>query len=194
MSARSLALMALVLLALPGCGYNGLQRKDEEVKAAWTQVLNEYQRRAELIPNLLRTVKGSANQDLQGLIGVTEARAREAGSIQLTTELVNNPAAFTKLQAAQAQLSGSLQNLFVATESSARLQSDADFRDLQVALEGTESRIAAARSRYIDAVRDYNVRVRAFPSNLTARMFDFQVKPNFTVASGQADSAAPKVR
>jgi LemA protein len=193
MRAWSLAFAAMALLALPGCGYNGLQRQDEDVKAAWSEVLNQYQRRAELIPNLVRTVKGYANQELQVLIGVTEARAKEAGSIQLTPELVNNPEAFAKFQAVQGQLSGALKNLFAVTEAYPQLQSDANFRDLQVALEGTENRIAVARNRYIDAVRNYNVTVRSFPTNLTARMFDFQVKPNFTVANEQSISVAPTV-
>jgi LemA protein len=193
MRAWSLAFTALVLVALPGCGYNALQRQDEDVKAAWSEVLNQYQRRAELIPNLVRTVKGYANQELQVLIGVTEARAKEAGSIQLTPELVNDPAAFAKLQAVQGQLSAALKNLFAVTEAYPQLQSNANFRDLQVALEGTENRIAVARNRYIDAVRAYNITVRSFPSNLTARLFDFQVKPNFAVANEQAVSQAPTV-
>jgi LemA protein len=191
MRAWSLAFAAIVLLALPGCGYNALQGQDEDVKAAWAEVLNQYQRRAELIPNVLRTVKGYANQQLQVLIGATEARAKEAGSIQLTPELVNNPEAFAKFQTFQAQLSAALKSLFAASEPYPQLQSDANFRDLQAALQETENRIAVARNRYIDAVRNYNVTVRSFPSNLTARMFDFQVKPNFTVADEQTISTAP---
>jgi LemA protein len=192
MRAWSLAFAVMVLLAVPGCGYNGLQRQDEDVRAAWSDVLDQYQRRAELVPNLVRTVKGYANRELQVLIGVTEARAEEAGSIQLTPELVNNPQAFAKFQVAQGQLSGALKNLFAVTEAYPQLQSDANFRDLQVALEGTESRIAAARNLYIDTVRNYNVTVRSFPRNLTAKMFDFQVKPNF-VANEQSISVAPTV-
>jgi LemA protein len=191
--ACSLAFAAIVLLAISGCGYNSLQGQDEDVRAAWVEVLNQYQRRAELIPNLVRTVNGYANQELQVFIGHTEARAKEAGSLQLTPELANNPEAFAKFQASQGQLSAALKNLFAVSDAYPQLQSDANFRDLQVALAGAENQIAVARNRYIDAVRNYNVTVRSFPSNLTARMLDFQVKPSLTVADEQRISTAPTV-
>jgi LemA protein len=192
MRAWSVAFVATVVLALPGCGYNSLQQQDENVKAAWAEVVNQYQRRSDLIPNLVNTVKGYASQEQQVLIGVTEARAK-AGSIQLTPELLNNPDAFAKFQAAQGQLTQSLKSLFAVAEAYPQLKSDANFRDLQAQLEGTENRITVARNRYIDAVRGYNTTVRSFPTNLTAKLFDFQVKPNFTVASEQAVATAPTV-
>jgi LemA protein len=194
MRAWSLAFVAvLASVGLCGCGYSALQRQDEDVKAAWSEVINQYQRRADLIPNLVRTVKGYANQEQQVLIGVTEARARQAGSIQLTPELLNNPEAFAKFQAAQSQLSASLKSLVAVAEAYPELKSNENFRDLQVQLEGTENRITVARDRYIAAVRNYNVTVRSFPSNLTARMFDFQVKPSFSVANEGAIAVPPSV-
>jgi LemA protein len=194
MRAWCLAFIAIAsALGLPGCGYNALTRQDEEVKAAWSDVTNQYQRRADLIPNLVRTVKGYATQEQQVLIGVTEARAKAAGSIQLTPELLNNPEAFAKFQAAQSQLSASLKSLLAVAEAYPDLKSNENFRDLQVQLEGTENRITVARQRYIDTVRNYNTTVRSFPSNLTAKMFDFQVKPNFSVANEQEISAPPTV-
>jgi LemA protein len=193
MRAWSLAFIAVLAAGLPGCGYSSLTQQDEDVKAKWSEVVNQYQRRADLIPNLVRTVKGYANQEQQVLIGVTEARAKAAGSIQLTPELLNNPEAFAKFQAAQAQLGASLKNLFAVAEAYPDLESNENFRDLQAQLEGTENRIAVARQRYIDAVRNFNTTVRAFPTNLTAKMFDFQVKPNFTVANEQAIAAPPTV-
>lgn len=192
MRARTIALAACALVGLSGCGYNSLQRQDENIKAAWSEVVNQYQRRSDLIPNLVRTVKAFANQEQQVLIGVTEARAR-AGSIQATPELLNNPEAFAKYQAAQGQLSQALKNLFAVVEAYPQLKSDANFRDLQAQLEGTENRITVARNRYIDAVRDYNTTVRSFPTNLTARLFDFQVKPNFSVTNEQAIATPPQV-
>jgi LemA protein len=182
MHARSLASIALVLLTVPGCGYHALQQKDENVKAAWSEVANQYQRRGELIPNLVRTVKSYPNQELQWVIRVTEARETEADSIQLTPELVNEPQAFARFQVFQGQLSTALGSLFAVATRYPQLQSDANFRDLQVALEGTRTPIAAARDCYIDAVRNYNVTVGSFPSSLTARLFDFRVRPDFTVA------------
>ena len=182
-----------VCIALSGCGYNALTRQDEDVKAAWSDVTNQYQRRADLIPNLVRTVKGYANQEQQVLIGVTEARAKAAGSIQLTPELLNNPEAFAKFQAAQNQLTASLKSLIAVAEAYPELKSNENFRDLQVQLEGTENRITVARQRYIEAVRNYNTTVRAFPTNLTAKMFDFPVKPNFSVANEQEIAAPPTV-
>ncbi len=189
-------LVTLVLVAasshLAGCGYNKLQNQDEAVKASWSEVVNQYQRRADLIPNLVATVKGFAAQEERVLVGVTEARAR-ATSIQVTPELLNNPQAFQQFQAAQGQLTQALKSLLVTVERYPELKSDANFRDLQAQLEGTENRITVARNRYIDAVRDYNVTVREFPTNLTAKWFDFEVKPNFTVQNEAEVSSAPAV-
>jgi LemA protein len=192
MRTGSLALAALVVLGLSGCGYNSLQQQDEGVKAAWAEVVNQYQRRADLIPNLVNTVKGYAAQEQKVLIGVTEARAR-VGSIQVTPEVLNNPAQFAKFQAAQGELTQALKSLLVVTENYPQLKSDQNFRDLQSQLEGTENRITVARNRYIEAVQSYNVKVRSFPSNLTAKMFGFQVKPSFTVANEQQIATAPTV-
>jgi LemA protein len=192
MRTRTLAFVAVVSTALSGCGYNSLQQQDESVKAAWSEVVNQYQRRADLIPNLVNTVKGFAIQEQQVLIGVTEARAK-ANSIQLTPELVNNPVALQKFQAAQGELTQALKSLFAVTEAYPQLKSDANFRDLQAQIEGTENRITVARNRYIDAVRSYNVTVRSFPANLTAKLFGFAVKPNFTVGNESAIAVAPTV-
>jgi LemA protein len=192
---RKLMTCFIVLLAganLAGCGYNKLQNQDESVKAAWSEVVNQYQRRADLIPNLVAAVKGFAAQEERVLVGVTEARAK-ATSIQLTPELINNPEAFAKFQAAQGELTQALKSLLVTVERYPELKSDANFRDLQAQLEGTENRIAVARNRYIEAVREFNVTVREFPTNLTANMFDFEVKPNFTVENEAAISTAPAV-
>src|SRR5271154_3279659 len=158
--------LAAVLL-VSGCGYNRMQQQDEGVKAAWSEVINQYQRRADLVPNLVNTVKGFAAQEQKVLIGVTEARAK-VGTIQATPELVNDAAAFKKFQAAQGELSQALKSLLAVTENYPQLKSDQNFRDLQAQLEGTENRIAVARNRYIDTVREYNVTIRSFPSNLTA--------------------------
>jgi LemA protein len=185
-----LALVAAV--SLSGCGYNKLQGQDEAVKAAWSEVVNQYQRRADLIPNLVATVRGFAAQEERVLVGVTEARSR-ATSIQLTPELLADPEAFKKFQAAQGELTQALKSLIAVTENYPELKSDANFRDLQVQLEGTENRIAVARNRYIDAVRAFNVTVREFPTNLTAGWFDFEVKPNFSVENEAAISTAPQV-
>jgi len=193
MRAWSLAFLVVLAAGTSGCGYNALTRQDEDVKAAWSDVTNQYQRRADLIPNLVRTVKGYDSQEQQVLIGVTEARAKAAGSIQLTPELLNNPEAFAKFQAAQNQLTASLKSLIAVAEAYPELKSNENFRDLQSQLEGTENRITIARQRYIDAVRNFNTTVRSFPTNLTAKMFDFQVKPNFTVANEQAIAAPPTV-
>jgi LemA protein len=192
---RKLLITLLVVMAatnLSGCGYNKLQNQDESVKAAWSEVVNQYQRRADLIPNLVATVKGFAAQEERVLVGVTEARAK-ATSIQLTPELINNPQAFQQFQQAQGQLTQALKSLLVTVERYPELKSDANFRDLQAQLEGTENRITVARNRYIDAVRQYNVTVREFPTNLTAKMFDYSVKPNFTVENEAAVSSAPAV-
>lgn len=188
----TLAFVAVIATALSGCGYNSLQSQDENVKASWSEVVNQYQRRADLIPNLVNTVKGFAIQEQQVLIGVTEARAK-VSSIQLTPELLNDPAAMQKFQAAQGQLTQALKSLFAVTEAYPQLKSDANFRDLQAQIEGTENRITVARNRYIDAVRNYNVTVRSFPANLTAKLFGFAVKPNFTVGNEAAIAVAPTV-
>jgi LemA protein len=187
-----LGLAALAGLGLTGCGYNTMQTQDEQVKSAWSEVLNQYQRRAELIPNLVNTVKGYAAQESSVLLGVTEARAK-VGSIQVTPELVNDPAALAKFQAAQGELSSALSRLLVVTENYPQLKSDQNFRDLQAQLEGTENRIAVARNRYIQAVQNYNVTVRSFPGNLTAMMFGYKPKPNFAVENEAAISKPPTV-
>jgi LemA protein len=185
-------LAALVTLSVAGCGYNTLQRNDEQITSSWSEVVNQYQRRADLIPNLVNTVKGFAAQEKEVLLGVTNARAK-VGSIQATPELLNNPEAFAKFQAAQGELSGALSRLLVVSENYPQLKSDANFRDLQAQLEGTENRIAVARNRYIKSVQEYNVTVRSFPSNLTAMAFGYKAKPTFTVENEKAISQAPKV-
>src|SRR6266853_1404873 len=187
-----LGLTAFAGLAVSGCGYNAMQTQDEQIKSAWSEVLNQYQRRADLIPNLVNTVKGYAAQESSVLLGVTEARAK-VGSIQATPELVNDPAAFAKFQAAQAELSSALSRLLVVTENYPQLKSDQNFRDLQAQLEGTENRITVARQRYIKSVQEYNTTVRQFPVNLTAMLFKMNVKPNFTVENESTISAPPKV-
>ena len=187
---RLFALAALT--ALSGCGYNTLQTTDEAIKSAWSEVLNQYQRRADLVPNLVETVKAFAAQEREVLTAVTEARSR-VGSIQATPELVDNPEAFQRFQAAQGELSSALSRLLVVAENYPQLKSDANFRDLQAQLEGTENRIAVARNRYIKSVQDYNVTVRSFPTNLTAMAFGYKTKPNFTVENERAISTAPKV-
>jgi LemA protein len=191
---RTLKIWLVTTLALlaSGCGYNRIQQQDEAVKAAWSEVINQYQRRADLVPNLVNTVKGFAAQEQKVLLGVTEARSR-VGSIQATPELINDPAAFQKFQAAQGQLSQALKSLIAVTENYPQLKSDANFRDLQAQLEGTENRITVARNRYIRAVEDYNVLIRSFPSNLTAMMFKYQVKQNFTVQNEAEISRPPSV-
>jgi len=182
-------LMTVVVLGISGCGYNAIQTQDEQVKASWSEVLNQYQRRADLIPNLVNTVKGYASQEKEALMRVTEARAR-VGSVQASPELINDPQAFAKFEAAQAQLTSSLSRLLVVSENYPQLKSDANFRDLQAQLEGTENRITVARNRYIKAVQDYNTTVRSFPSNLTASVFGYKEKPNFSV-SNEAEIARP---
>jgi LemA protein len=187
-----LGLTAFAGLLLSGCGYNAMQTQDEQIKSAWSEVLNQYQRRADLIPNLVNTVKGYAAQESSVLLGVTEARAK-VGSIQATPELVNDPAAFAKFQAAQGELSSALSRLLVVTENYPQLKSDQNFRDLQAQLEGTENRITVARNRYIQAVQNYNVTVRSFPGNLTAMIFGYKPKPNFAVENEAAISKPPAV-
>ncbi|MBX6319315.1 LemA family protein [Pigmentiphaga sp.] len=186
------AFFAVVLLGLSGCGYNDLQRADEQVKASWSEVLNQYQRRADLIPNLVNTVKGYAAHEQETLTAVVNARAQATG-INATPELVNDPEAFAKFDAAQQQLTSALSRLMVVVERYPDLKANQNFRDLQAQLEGTENRIAVARNRYIKAVQDYNVIVRSFPSNLTAKMFGYPVKANFSVANESAISAPPVV-
>lgn len=187
-----LLLSMMLMLVLSGCGYNSFQSGDEQIKSSWSEVLNQYQRRADLVPNLVNTVKGFAAQEKDVLLGVTNARAK-VGSIQATPELLANPEAFAKFQAAQGELSGALSKLLVVTENYPQLKSDANFRDLQAQLEGTENRITVARNRYIKAVQEYNVLVRSFPSNLTAMMFGYQVKPNFAVENEKEIARPPKV-
>ncbi|HSD60572.1 MAG TPA: LemA family protein [Burkholderiales bacterium] len=189
---RKLFWALLLILPLTGCGYNEFQTRDEQVKAAWSEVVNQYQRRTDLIPNLVNTVKGFAVQEQQVLLGVTEARAR-VGSIQATPELINNPEAFNKFQAAQGELSSALSRLMVVVEKYPELKSDQNFRDLQAQLEGTENRITVARQRYIKSVQEYNVLARQFPTNLTAMVFGYAVKPSFTVDNEKEISKAPKV-
>jgi LemA protein len=185
-------LVATLTVGLAGCGYNTLQSNDEQIKASWSEVVNQYQRRTDLVPNLVNTVKGFAAQEQKVLLGVTEARAK-VGTIQATPELINDPAAFKKFQAAQGDLSQALSRLLVVTENYPQLKSDANFRDLQAQLEGTENRIAVARNRYITAVQAYNVTVRSFPSNLTAMAFGYKAKANFTVENEQEIAKPPNV-
>jgi LemA protein len=183
---------AFVALFLSGCGYNDLQRQDEQIKAAWSEVINQYQRRSDLVPNLVATVKGYAAQEQTIFIQVAEARA-SVGSIKATPELINDPEAFAKFQAAQGQLQSALSRLLLVSENYPQLKSDAVFRDLTAQLEGTENRITVARNRYIKAVQDFNVTVRSFPTNLTAMIFKMGVKPNFTVDNEKAISVPPTV-
>jgi LemA protein len=189
--AAQLAALALAT-ALAGCGYNDFQRLDEQTKAGWSEVLNQYQRRADLIPNIVATVKGEASFEQETLTKVIEARAR-ATSIQATPELVNNPEAFQKFQAAQGELTGALSRLMVVSEQYPSLKANAAFQDLRVQLEGTENRITVARNRYIQTVQQYNVLTRSFPTNLTAMVFSYAVKPSFTVQNEAAISAPPSV-
>lgn len=191
---RVMMAITLVAAGLPlyGCGYNTIQSQDEAVTAAWSEVVNQYQRRADLIPNLVETVRGYAAQEREVLQGVTEARAR-VGSIQATPELVNDPAAFAEFQAAQAQMTSALSRLLVVAENYPDLKSDQNFRDLQAQLEGTENRIAVARGRYIDSVQEYNTTVRKFPVNLTAKIFGYDTKANFTVENEAEISRPPQV-
>ncbi len=185
-------LAALVTLSLAGCGYNTLQSNDEQIKASLSEVVNQYQRRADLIPNLVNTVKGYAAHEKEVLTEVTQARAA-ATSIQVTPEVLNDPAAFAKFQTAQGALSGALSRLLAVSENYPQLKADANFRDLQAQLEGTENRITVARNRYIKSVQEFNVTVRSFPSNLTAMAFGYKAKPNFTVENEKEIAKPPKV-
>jgi LemA protein len=185
-------LVALAALSVSGCGYNTLQTNDEQIKSSWSEVVNQYQRRTDLIPNLVATVKGFAAQEKEVLLGVTNARAK-VGSIQATPELLNSPEAFAKFQAAQGEMSSALSRLLAVSENYPQLKSDANFRDLQSQLEGTENRIAVARNSYIKSVQEYNVTVRSFPSNLTAMVFGFKTKSNFAVENEKEIAKPPTV-
>ena len=188
----TLSTLLLVSVALSGCGYNSLQTQDEGVKAAWSEVVNQYQRRSDLIPNLVATVKGFAAQEQAVLIGVTEARSR-ATSIQVTPEVLNDPEALKKFQAVQGELTSALKSLIAVSENYPQLKSDQNFRDLQAQLEGTENRITVARNRYIESVQTYNGTIRQFPTNLTAMLFKYKVKPNFTVENEAVIARPPTV-
>ncbi len=191
--AWTLKLAALfLLLNLSGCGYNNFQTLDEEAKASWSEVLNQYQRRADLVPNLVNVVKGYASHEKEVLTQVADARSK-VGSIQVTPEVLNDPEAFAKFQAAQSQLTSALSRLLAVSENYPNLKADQGFRDLQAQLEGTENRITVARNRYIDTIKQYNVAVRSFPGNLTAMMFGYKTKPSFTVDNEKAISVAPTV-
>jgi LemA protein len=187
------AVLALATSLLTGCGYNQIQAIDEQVNAAWSEVLNQYKRRADLVPNLVSIVQGYAAHEKEVLTKVTEARS-QVGSIQATPELLNDPAAFARFQQAQASMSSALSRLLVVAENYPQLKADANFRDLQAQVEGTENRIAVARNRYIKAVQEYNTTVRVFPNNLTAMMFGYKTKPNFAVEDEKAISAPPAIK
>lgn len=189
---KLIALLALLASLLSGCGYNQIQINDEQVNSAWSEVLNQYKRRADLIPNLVSVVQGYAGHEKEVLIRVTEARANVAG-IKATPELVNDPAALAKFQKAQSELGGALARLLVVSENYPQLKADANFRDLQAQVEGTENRITVARNRFIKAVQDYNIGVRTFPNNLTAMMFSYKPKANFVVEDEKAISSPPKI-
>ncbi|MFC3108653.1 LemA family protein [Undibacterium arcticum] len=192
--ARLIKAFAIIALAstLSACGYNEFQTKDEAIKAAWSEVVNQYQRRADLIPNLVNTVKGYASHERETLEAVTKARAA-ATSFQITPEVLSDPEAFKKFQQVQGELSSALSRLMAVSENYPQLKADTSFRDLQSQLEGTENRITVARQRYIAAVQDYNVLARSFPSNLTAMVLKYNVKPTFTVENEKAISSAPTV-
>ncbi|WP_158753154.1 LemA family protein [Dyella sp. S184] len=184
--------LLLLAVSLTGCGYNAMQRQDEAVKAAWSEVINQYQRRADLVPNLVNTVKGYAQHEEKVFTEVTNARAK-VGSIQMTPELANDPQALAKFQAAQGELGSALSRLMVVSENYPTLKADGLFQNLQAQLEGTENRVTVARNRYVQAVQDYNSMIRTFPNNLTAKMFGYTIKPNFSVDNEKAISTAPTV-
>lgn len=192
MKLRMVALLSCLALMLSGCGYNQVQVNDEQVNAAWSEILNQYQRRADLVPNLVATVQGYAAHEKEVLTRVTEARASVAG-MKATPELINDEAAFAKFQKSQSELSGALARLLVVAENYPNLKADASFRDLQAQLEGTENRITVARNRYIKSVQDYNVSVRVFPNNLTAMVMGWKPKANFTVENEKAIATPPRV-
>ncbi|MGL6040299.1 MAG: LemA family protein [Deefgea sp.] len=189
---KRLIITALLASTLTGCGYNTLQAQDETVAAAWSEVLNQYQRRADLVPNLVNVVKGYAAHEKEVLLGVTEARAK-VGSMQITPELAKDPVALKSFQDAQAGMSSALSRLMVVAEKYPDLKANENFRDLSAQLEGTENRIAVARNRYIQDVRTFNTTARSFPNNLTAKMFGLELKPNFSVENEKAISVAPSV-
>ncbi len=193
MKARLIAVLVFAAVLLSGCGYNQIQINDEQVNAAWSEVLNQYKRRADLIPNLVSVVQGYAAHEKEVLTRVTEARASVAG-IKATPELVNDPEAFAKFQKAQAALGGALSRLLAVAENYPQLKADANFRDLQAQVEGTENRITVARNRYIKSVQDYNVSVRTFPNSLTASVMGWKTKANFTVDDEKAIAAPPQIR
>jgi len=186
--------LVLLLLAcgLSGCGYNAIQKQDEAVKAAWSEVLNQYQRRADLVPNLVNTVKGYAQHEEKVFTEVTAARAK-VGSLQVNADSLNDPQKLQQFQAAQGELGNALSRLMVVSENYPQLKADGLFQNLQAQLEGTENRVTVARNRYVQAVQTYNGMIRTFPNNLTAKIFGYKVKPNFTVENEQAISTAPKV-
>lgn len=185
-------LLLLLTTALSGCGYNELQADDEALKAAWAEVLNQYQRRSDLVPNLVNVVKGYAAHEREVLTEVTEARSR-VGRVEASPEMLENPQAFQRFMQAQGEMTSALSRLLVVAENYPQLKADAAFRDLQAQLEGTENRIAVARNRYIKAVQDYNLTVRQFPTNITANLFGYDVKPSFTVENERALATPPKV-
>ena len=191
---KTLRMFTLLLLTimLSGCGYNAMQKQDEGVKAAWSEVLNQYQRRADLVPNLVNTVKGYAQHEEKVFVEVTNARAK-VGSIQLTADDLNNPQKLQQFQAAQGELGNALSRLMLVSENYPQLKADGLFQNLQAQLEGTENRVTVARNRYVQAVEQYNGLIRTFPNNLTAKIFGYQVKPNFTVDNARAISTAPTV-
>src|SRR5690349_3856046 len=191
---KTLRLFVLSLLAvlLSGCGYNAIQKQDESIKAAWSEVLNQYQRRADLVPNLVNTVKGYAQHEERVLTEVTNARAR-VGSVQITPDMLNDPEKLQQFQQAQGQLSSALSRLMVVSENYPQLKADGLFQNLQAQLEGTENRITVARNRYVQSVQSYNAMIRTFPNNMTAKMFGYKVKPNFSVDNEKAISTAPRV-
>ena len=193
MGHRLVAILVLSAALLSGCGYNQIQINDEQVNAAWSEVLNQYKRRADLIPNLVNVVQGYASHEKEVLTRVTEARASVAG-IKATPELINDPAAFARFQKAQSELGGALSRLLVVAENYPQLKADANFRDLQAQVEGTENRITVARNRYIKAVQEYNISVRTFPNNLTAMTMGWKVKANFTVEDEKAISTPPPIK
>ena len=194
-SLKKILLVSLLLsatLGLSGCGYNQFQSLDEDAKASWSEVLNQYQRRADLVPNLVATVKGYAEHEEKVLTDVADARSK-VGSVQVTKEVLDDPEALAKFQAAQGQLTGALSRLMAVAENYPNLKADQGFRDLQAQLEGTENRVTVARNRFIDSVKNYNVAVRSFPNNLTAMMFGYKAKPSFTIENEKQISTAPKV-
>jgi LemA protein len=188
---RHLVLLLLVVM-LSGCGYNAIQKQDEAVKAAWSEVLNQYQRRADLVPNLVNTVKGYAQHEEKVFVEVTEARAK-VGSLQVNADSLNDPQKLQQFQAAQGELGNALSRLMVVSENYPQLKADGLFQNLQAQLEGTENRVAVARNRYVQSVQEYNSMIRTFPNNMTAKIFGYKVKPNFTVENEKEISTAPKV-